>query len=212
MLLPGLLIVISGPSGTGKGTVCKALTETWPHLRKSVSATTRPPRAGELAGVDYFFKDIAAFEEMINNNEFLEWARVYDNYYGTPRRPVLDCLARGEDLILEIDTQGALQIKHKFPAGIFIFLLPPTLETLRSRITGRGLDAPEVIEKRLNCAVKEMELLHKYDYVLVNDHLDPAVETVKSIITAEKYRTGRYDLTVRSGKSFAITPKIIEIN
>lgn len=199
MTIPGLLIVISGPSGTGKGTVCKALAGTWPHLKKSVSATTRLPRVGEVDGVDYFFTDKMKFEEMIGHNEFLEWARVYDNYYGTPRQPVLDSLARGEDIILEIDTQGALQVKDKFPAGVFIFILPPSLEILRARITGRGLDAPEVIEKRLSCAVKEIELLHKYDYGVVNDRLDQAVEAVKAIIIAEKHRAARYELTLGPG-------------
>lgn len=205
MTLPGLLIVISGPSATGKGTVCKALAETWPHLKKSVSATTRPPRAGEVNGVDYFFTGREKFEEMINNNQFLEWARVYDNFYGTPCQPVLDSLARGEDLILEIDTQGALQVKEKFPAGVFIFILPPSLETLRIRITGRGLDAPDIIEKRLGCAVKEIELLHKYDYGVINDCLDQAVETVKAIITAEKHRAARYELAAEPGIGSLVT-------
>jgi len=199
MTLPGLLIVISGPSGTGKGTICKALSETCPWLKKSVSATTRPPRTGEVDGTDYFFMDKEKFEAMIKQNEFFEWARVYENYYGTPSRPVLDSLARGEDMILEIDTQGALQVKQKFPAGVFIFIFPPSLEILKSRLTGRGLDAPDVIEKRFGCAVREMELLHKYDYVVVNDCLDRAVETVKSIIAAEKQRTCRYELTPGTG-------------
>lgn len=205
MNLPGLLIVISGPSGTGKGTVCKALADAWPQLKKSVSATTRPPRAGEVHGVDYFFTEKEKFQAMIKDNQFLEWARVYDNFYGTPRQPVLDSLAVGEDLVLEIDTQGALQIKEKFPAGVFIFILPPSLDVLRARLTGRGLDAPEIIKKRLGCAVEEIELLHKYDYGVVNDCLDQAVEAVKAIITAEKYRSTRYNLTVEPGQEQLIS-------
>ncbi|PKM81705.1 MAG: guanylate kinase [Firmicutes bacterium HGW-Firmicutes-14] len=200
MTAPGLLIVISGPSGTGKGTICQSLLKRRPDIFLSVSATTRSPRAGEIDGVHYHFRDRETFEEMIARDEFFEWAQVYDNYYGTPKGPVNTALAEGKDVLLEIDVQGALKIKKKAPDGIYIFVVPPSLDALRARITGRGTDSVEVINKRMNKAMEELAYLHEYDYIVINDILEEAVHRAESIIMAEQSRTGRFRI-INDGRS-----------
>ncbi|MFY0544470.1 guanylate kinase [Brevibacillus sp. H7] len=187
----GLLLVLSGPSGVGKGTVCKALRERMPNLVYSVSATTRAPRAGEVEGVNYFFKTKAEFEEMIRQDELLEWAEYVGNYYGTPRKFVEETLASGRDVILEIEVQGALQVKKKFPQGIFLFLAPPDLTELQNRIVGRGTESEETIRHRMEVAKSEIELMDHYDYVVVNDVIDCACERIQAIITAEHLKKER---------------------
>lgn len=187
----GLLIVLSGPSGVGKGTVCGALRTHDTHIQYSVSATTRGPRIGEMDGVSYFFKSKQEFEEMIVNNELLEYAKYVDNYYGTPRQYVEATIAKGHDVILEIEVQGALQVKETFPEGVFIFLMPPSLNELRSRIEGRGTETKDLIDSRMTIAKDEIDLMDKYDYVVENDIVDLAVERIKSIVTAENCRKER---------------------
>lgn len=187
----GLLIVLSGPSGVGKGTVCKALRNFATDLVYSVSATTRSPRTGEIEGVNYFFKSRDEFESMISNNELLEWAEYVNNYYGTPRSFVEDCLNNGKDVILEIEVQGALQVKDKFPEGIFIFLAPPNLDELQQRIIGRGTETHELINQRMSTARDELRLMEKYDYVVVNDVVDDACDRIRSILTAEHCKKER---------------------
>ncbi|MCI6097298.1 MAG: guanylate kinase, partial [Selenomonadaceae bacterium] len=153
----GLLILISGPSGTGKGTVCDLLRKNHPEISYSISATTRQPRPGEQDGVNYYFYDKEKFRQMIDAGELLEWAEVYGNYYGTPKQKVLDRLNAGEDILLEIDTQGALNVMKAVPEGLFIFLLPPSLEELANRLKGRGTETEESLQRRLGAAVDEIK-------------------------------------------------------
>ncbi|MGE7271935.1 guanylate kinase [Brevibacillus panacihumi] len=187
----GLLLILSGPAGVGKGTVCKALRERMPDLVYSVSATTRQPRPGEVEGVNYFFKSKEEFRRMIEQDELLEWAEYVGNYYGTPRAFVDSMLASGRDVILEIEVQGALQVKDKFPQGTFLFLAPPDLEELENRIIGRGTESEETIRKRMEVARAEIELMDHYDYVVVNDEIDWACDRIQAIITAEHLKRER---------------------
>lgn len=187
----GLLLVLSGPSGVGKGTVCKALRQQMPELVYSVSATTRAPREGECEGINYFFKSKDEFKRMIEQDELLEWAEYVGNYYGTPRRFVEETLASGRDVILEIEVQGAMQVKEKFPQGIFLFLAPPDLTELESRIVGRGTESAETIRNRMQMARIEIELMDNYDYVVVNDYIESACDRIRAIITAEHLKKER---------------------
>lgn len=188
----GLLIVLSGPSGVGKGTVCSVLRQKVPELVYSVSATTRKPRQGEIDGINYFFKTKEQFQEMIANDALLEHAEYVGNCYGTPRDFVESTLASGKDVILEIEVQGALKVKEKFPEGVFVFLLPPSLDELKSRITGRGTETQDTINNRMTVAVEEMSLIRHYDYAVVNDEIDAACHRIQSIIVAEHCRRDRY--------------------
>lgn len=185
----GLLILISGPSGTGKGTVCDLLRQKHPEISYSISATTRQPRPGEQDGVNYYFYTKEKFREMIDQGQLLEWAEVYGNFYGTPKQKVLDRLEAGEDILLEIDTQGALNVMKVMPEGLFIFLLPPSLEVLAARLKGRGTETEESLHRRLGAAVDEIKLATKYRYVVVNDKVEDAQETIAKIIEAEHHRS-----------------------
>lgn len=187
----GILIVLSGPSGAGKGTICAALRKEMPNLVYSVSMTTRLPRVGEEEGVSYFFRSKDEFEELINEDAFLEYARVYDNYYGTPKQHVMDLLSQGKSVILEIDIQGAMQVKERFSEAVFIYIVPPSLDILSHRLRDRGTDATDVINKRLSKASSELALAHRYDYIVVNDKLDEAVLKVASILRAEACKIKR---------------------
>ena len=182
---PGKLFVLSGPSGAGKGTICKKLLEETEKLELSVSMTTRSPRPGEVEGISYFFTEKEKFEEHIRCGNLLEHAQVYGNYYGTPKAPVLEKLAAGIDVILEIDMQGALKVKESYPDGVFIFILPPSMSELRKRLTGRGTETAEAIELRLGETLKELSYIEKYDYCVVNGVLEEAVARVKAIVVAE---------------------------
>ena len=185
----GLLILISGPSGTGKGTVCDLLRQKHSEISYSISATTRQPRPGEQDGVNYYFYTKEKFREMIDQGQLLEWAEVYGNFYGTPKQKVLDRLDAGEDILLEIDTQGALNVMKVMPEGLFIFLLPPSLEELAARLKGRGTETEESLHRRLGAAVDEIKLATKYRYVVVNDKVEDAQETIANIIEAEHHRS-----------------------
>ena len=182
----GLLVVISGPSGAGKGTICKRLLMEMSYLKVSVSATTRKPREGEAEGISYYFIDEEEFIKRINNDEFLEYAKVYGNYYGTPKEEVFKQLKAGNDIILEIDIQGALQVKKNYPMGVFIFILPPSLAELKTRIEGRGTDSKEVILRRMESAYDELNYAFQYDYAVLNDQVEVAAEKIKHIIEAKK--------------------------
>ncbi|MEK4565384.1 guanylate kinase [Alkalihalobacillus sp. FSL R5-0424] len=181
----GLLIVLSGPAGVGKGTVCGALRQEETDIEYSVSATTRNPRAGEVDGVNYFFKSHDEFKTMIAEDKLLEWAEYVGNFYGTPVDYVRETLDKGQDIILEIEVQGAMKVRESFPEGVFIFLMPPSLAELRNRIVGRGTETAEVIDQRMTVAKEEIDLMKMYDYVVENDAVEHAVSRIKSIVTAE---------------------------
>ena len=185
----GLLIVLSGPSGVGKGTVRAAIfSKGEQKFVYSISATTRKPRTGETDGVDYFFKTREEFEQMIQNKQLLEYAEYVGNYYGTPLEYVENTLATGKDVFLEIDVQGAIQVRELMPEGVFIFLTPPDLNELESRIVNRGTDSDEVIAKRMKTAREELELMKYYDYSVVNDTVNNAVQKIEAIIQTEHLR------------------------
>lgn len=187
----GILIVLSGPSGAGKGTICAALRQQMPNLVYSVSMTTRAPRVGEEEGVSYFFRDKEEFQRLIKEDAFLEYAQVYNNFYGTPKQHVMDLLSEGKSVILEIDIQGAMQVKERFSEAVFIYIVPPSLDILSNRLRDRGTDAADVIDKRLSKASSELALAHRYDYIVVNDVLPDAVEKVASILRAEACKIKR---------------------
>lgn len=190
----GLLIVLSGPSGVGKGTVRKEVfSQPDTAFEYSISMTTRAPREGEVDGVDYFFKSREEFEQLIQEEKLLEYAEFVGNYYGTPVDYVRQTLDSGKDVFLEIEVQGARQVRKKFPDGLFIFLVPPSLSELKNRIVTRGTETEDVINNRMNAAREELEMMHLYDYVVENDQVDRAVERIKAIVIAEHLRRERVE-------------------
>ena len=183
--------MISGPSGAGKGTLVTRVRERRSNLGLTVSATTRAPRKGEVDGVNYFFLTREEFDRRVANGEFVEWAEVHGNCYGTLVSEVQSKLASGSSLILEIDVQGALQVKKSFPDGVFVFIVPPSLDELSKRIYNRGTDAVDVIKRRLSAATSELAYASKYDYIVVNDEVEKATDKVSKIIDVEHLRVGR---------------------
>ena len=187
----GVLTVVSGFSGAGKGTVMKRLIQKYDDYALSISVTTRNPREGERDGIEYFFKTKEEVEAMIENDEFLEYARYVDNYYGTPRFYVEEMLAKGKNVILEIEIQGAMQIKAKNQEAVLGFVTPPSFEELRNRLIGRGTETADVIESRLKRASEEAEGMPSYDYILVNDQVEDCVDRLHQIILSERAKTQR---------------------
>lgn len=188
----GVLIVLSGPSGVGKGTVRKALFEEADiDFQYSISMTTRQPREGEVDGEDYFFVTREEFEARIEQGEMLEYAEYVGNYYGTPKSYIDATLAAGKDVLLEIEVQGAVQVKEKMPEGAYIFLTPPDLKALKDRLIGRGTESMEVINNRVNAAKAEIGMMQRYDYAVVNDEVPAAVQRIKDIIKVERLRVER---------------------
>lgn len=187
----GLLLVVSGPSGAGKGTVCKRLREMVPQLSFSVSVTTRAPRPGEEPGRDYVFVSRPEFWQMANNGELLEWAHVYGNYYGTPTTFVERELEAGRDVLLEIEMQGALQVRQSFDRGVFVFVLPPSPSEQRRRMEERGSESDGDLQIRLQAALNEIQYVWHYNYVVVNDDVDKSARTLQSVLIAERCQVHR---------------------
>ncbi len=189
----GLLVVVSGPSGCGKGTVLKQLIENDEHVFYSVSATTRSPRVGEVDGVHYYFISKEQFEEKIASGGMLEYASYVGNYYGTPKQAVEEKCAAGYDVILEIEVQGAMQLREKCPDAVFVFIIPPSMEELEHRLVNRQTETQEVIQNRLNTARTELKFAPKYDYIVVNQTVEQAVSDIRAILQAEKCRSNRME-------------------
>lgn len=189
----GLLVVVSGPSGCGKGTVLKQLIENDEHVFYSVSATTRSPRVGEVDGVHYYFISKEQFEEKIASGGMLEYASYVGNYYGTPKQTVEEKCAAGYDVILEIEVQGAMQLREKCPDAVFVFIIPPSMEELEHRLVNRQTETQEVIQNRLNTARTELQFAPKYDYIVVNQTVEQAVSGIRAILQAEKCRSSRME-------------------
>lgn len=194
----GLLIVLSGPSGVGKGTVRKALFEDEEtNFKYSISMTTRDKREGEVDGVDYFFKTHEEFEELIEQDKFIEYAKYVGNYYGTPVDFVHETMEKGHDVFLEIEVEGAKQVRDKFPEALFIFLAPPSIDHLESRLVGRGTDSKEIIEHRISEAKKELNLMNLYDFVVINDSIEEAKRKIRCIVEANHLRRSRVERNLR---------------
>ncbi len=190
----GLLFVVSAPSGAGKTTLCQEIVSVVPGLWRSVSYTTRKPRPGELHGREYFFVEESVFQEMIQRHEFAEWAPVYGHLYGTPRSVLAEKMENGIDVLLEIDSQGAMQIKKKFADAIYIYIMPPSIEALRTRLLQRAGDSPEEIQRRLQKAREEVWSYREYYYIVRNDDIKQALKELEGIILAERTKTKRLDM------------------
>ncbi len=191
----GILFIISAPSGTGKTTLCKQLTANLPDLWHSVSYTTRKPRPGEEHGREYYFIDEQPFQEMIDRNEFVEWARVYGNLYGTPWKSLTEKIDQGIDVLLEIDVQGTMQVKKRFEDSVSIFILPPSIAVLRSRLQTRASDSPEEIQRRLQKVKEEVWSYREYAYIVRNDDLTRSLRDLESIFWSERLKTKRLNMT-----------------
>lgn len=208
----GLLIVVSGPSGAGKDTICQKLIKENSNIWMSVSMTTRKPRPLEKDGVDYFFVSSEEFENKINDNTFLEYASYNDNYYGTPKDKVEEKLNEGKDVILVIDINGAVNIKKNIPSALFIFIMPPDMETLKNRLIGRKTESKDKVVQRFITAYNEVNNYKKYNYVVVNDKVEDAVNKVKSIIQSEKCRVDRIEDIYLGNKEELIHEILIDKN
>lgn len=187
----GRVYIISGPSGSGKDSVLKKVFERMPDIAFSISSITRPMRPGEVEGEKYNFISREKFEDMLANDQLLEHNVFVGNYYGTPKAPVVECIESGKDMLIEVDVNGAMQIRQKMPEAVSIFIMPPSLEVLKKRLTGRGTDSAEVIEKRLYEALREIGCAKDYDYIVVNDDLDVAANDFVSIMSVDKFKTDR---------------------
>ncbi len=226
--MSGMTFIISAPSGSGKSTLTNELRRTVPNLDFSISYTTRPPRGSELSGREYFFIGRDEFERMIREDEFLEYAEVFGNYYGTARRFLREATARGHDLLLDIDVQGAAQVKQKVPDAASIFILPPSREELERRLRRRSeadydpqhsqgppppsRDIEEIIQRRLKTASREIENFFQYDYILVNDRLEQSIDTLKSIVEAERLKRSRAGLSAKDVEVLAIADHALRAN
>jgi guanylate kinase len=191
----GLLFVVSAPSGAGKTTLCREVISVVPGLRHSISYTTRQPRPGEINGREYFFIDETRFQQMVHRNEFAEWAPVYGHFYGTPRQALTEVLDQGQDVLLEIDAQGAMQIKKKFDDAVFVYIMPPSIDALRARLVQRAGDSPDEIQRRLQKVREELWSYREYYYIVKNDDMNQALKELEAIILAERIKTKRLDLT-----------------
>ena len=194
----GLYIVISGPSGSGKSTVIQALLQARPSLVKSVSVTTRPPRGGERDGEHYYFKTLREYQQMIADGAFLETAEVYTNFYGTPKDKILELVGNGADVIGELDTMGARQIKKSYPESVRIFIMPSSFHILHERLKKRGTEDDESLKRRVESARKELSEYHTYDYLVYNDDLEKARDEIFNIISAEKNRIARHEKEIKT--------------
>ncbi len=199
----GLLIVISAPSGAGKTTICKGLLNEFPDLRFSVSCTTRPPRKGEKDGEDYHFISVKDFRDSIEKHEFVEWEEIYGHFYGTSKKDIEGLIQRGHDVILDIDTKGAGNVKSMYPEGVFVFIMPPSVEILGERLKKRGSETDDIIKMRFDRAMEEIRENERYDYVIFNDIINDSVDIMKSIYIAEKNRRSR--LQARINNFYQIT-------
>lgn len=190
----GVLFVVSAPSGAGKTTLCKELAARVPNLKHSISYTTRPPRPGEVHGREYFFVDARYFQSLVERDEFAEWAQVYGQRYGTPRTPLIEMMDQGVDVLLEIDVQGARQIKKTFEDAVYLYILPPSIDALRVRLQQRGGDSTEEIQRRLQKVREEMWSYREYDYIVKNDEMTQAIRQLDAIVLAERIKTKRVDV------------------
>lgn len=200
-MIPGLLIVVSGPAGVGKGTIVRSMMENDPKFVLSISATSRIPRTNEIEGINYYFKTREQFEEMIKNDELIEWVEYCGNYYGTPRNLVCSEIEKGKIVILEIEVDGALNVKRLFPDCVLCFIIPPDFSELEKRLRGRGTDTEESIIKRLGRAKDEFKYIENYDYLVLNDSIENAAQRIFSIVQAEQMRTNRNQLLIKKFKN-----------
>jgi guanylate kinase len=190
----GVLFVVSAPSGAGKTTLCKELAARVPSLKHSISYTTRSPRPGEAHGREYFFVDARYFQNLVERNEFAEWAQVYGQRYGTPRTPLIELMDEGIDVLLEIDVQGARQIKKTFEDAVYVYIFPPSIDALRLRLEQRAGDSTEEIQRRLQKVREEMWSYREYDYIVKNDDMTKAIKKLEAIVLSERIKTKRVDV------------------